>query len=58
MVLPPSACKNVIGGRLKGGGMTWSPTGANGMLQIRSTFESGRFYVDFKKTLKMVSLRS
>ena len=55
MVLPPSACKNVVGGRLKGGGMIWSPAGANGMLQIRSAFESGRFYADFKNTLKMAS---
>jgi hypothetical protein len=50
-----SACKNVIGGRMKGGGMTWSPSGADGMLQIRSSIESGRFYSDFKRTLKMAS---
>ena len=50
-----SACKNVIGGRMKGGGMTWSPSGADGMLQIRSSVESGRFYFDFKQTLKMAS---
>jgi len=50
-----SACKNVIGGRMKGGGMTWSPSGADGMLQIRSSIESGRFYTDFKRTLKMAS---
>jgi len=50
-----SACKNVIGGRMKGGGMTWSPSGADGMLQIRSSVESGRFYSDFKQTLKMAS---
>ena len=31
-----SACKNVIGGRMKQGGMTWSECGALGMLQIRS----------------------
>ena len=47
-----SACKNVIGSRLKGGGMTWSPSGANGMLHIRCSLESGRFYEDFRKTLK------
>ena len=50
-----SACKNVIGGRLKGGGMTWSPTGADGMLQIRSSVESDRFYSDFKHTLRMAA---
>ena len=50
-----SACKNVIGGRLKGGGMTWSPSGADGMLQIRSSVESGRYYSDFKNTLRMAS---
>jgi hypothetical protein len=50
-----SACKNVIGGRMKGGGMIWSPLGADGMLQIRSSVESGRFYFDFKQTLKMAS---
>jgi len=46
-----SACKNVIGGRLKQGGMTWSPSGAEGMLQIRSSIKSGRFSNDFKRTL-------
>ena len=50
-----SACKNVIGGRLKSGGMTWSPSGADGMLQIRSSVESGRFYSDLKRTLRMAS---
>ena len=30
-----SACKNVIASRLKQGGMTWSQSGADGMLQIR-----------------------
>ena len=50
-----SACKNVIGGRLKCGGMTWSPSGADGMLQIRSFVESTRFYSDFKNTLRMAS---
>jgi len=47
-----SACKNVIGGRLKQGGMTWSPSGAKGMLQIRSSIKSDRFYNDFKRTLQ------
>ncbi|MCK5094564.1 MAG: hypothetical protein KAR18_07565, partial [Spirochaetes bacterium] len=47
-----SACKNVIGGRLKQEGMTWSPSGAEGMLQIRPSIKSGRFYNDFKRTLQ------
>jgi len=34
-----SACKNVVGSRLKGGGMTWSPSGASGMLHIRCSLE-------------------
>ncbi len=46
-----SACKNVIGGRMKQGGMTWSQTGANGMLQIRCSIASGRFLQDFLATL-------
>ncbi len=50
-----SACKNVIGGRLKQGGMTWSPSGAEGMLQIRSSIKSGRFSSDFKRTLQNVA---
>ncbi len=47
-----SACKNVIGGRLKQGGMSWSPSGAEGMLQIRSSIKNDRFYNDFKRTLQ------
>lgn len=46
-----SACKNVIGGRMKLGGMTWSPSGADGMLQIRTSQESGRFESDFRVLL-------
>ncbi len=46
-----SACKNVIAGRLKQGGMTWSETGADGMLQIRSSIASGRHLQDFLVTL-------
>jgi hypothetical protein len=46
-----SACKNVIGGRMKQGGMTWSETGADGMLQIRSSIASGRHLQDFLATL-------
>ena len=46
-----SACKNVIGGRMKLGGMTWSPQGADGMVQIRASQESGRFESDFRALL-------
>jgi hypothetical protein len=46
-----SACKNVIGSRMKQGGMTWSEIGADGMLQIRSSQESGRFLSDFQQLL-------
>ena len=46
-----SACKNVIGGRMKQGGMTWSPAGADGMLQIRASQQSGRFESDFQRLL-------
>ncbi|HEB32050.1 MAG TPA: hypothetical protein ENI15_14465 [Spirochaetes bacterium] len=47
-----SASKNVIGGRLKQGGMAWSLSGAKGMLQIRSSIKSGRFFSDFKRALQ------
>jgi hypothetical protein len=46
-----SACKNVIGGRMKQGGMSWSEAGANGMLQIRCSIASGRLLPDFLATL-------
>ena len=44
-----SACKNVIGGRMKQGGMTWSTSGADGMIQIRCSQESHRFLSDFRQ---------
>jgi hypothetical protein len=50
-----SACKNVIGGRMKQGGMTWSEAGANGMLQIRSSIASGRYLQDFIETLDLAA---
>ena len=50
-----SACKNVIGGRMKQGGMTWSEAGANGMLQIRSSIASGRYLQDFIATLDLAA---
>jgi len=47
-----SSCKNVIGGRMKQGGMTWSESGAEGMLQIRTSLASNRFLQDFRDTLR------
>jgi hypothetical protein len=46
-----SACKNVIAGRMKQGGMSWSEAGADGMLQIRSSIASGHHLQDFLATL-------
>jgi hypothetical protein len=50
-----SACKNVIGGRMKQGGMIWSEAGANGMLQIRSSIASGRHLQDFIAALDLAA---
>ena len=46
-----SGCKNVIGARMKRSGMTWSPLGAAGMLQIRASLASNRLLADFQATL-------
>jgi hypothetical protein len=46
-----SACKNVIAGRMKRGGMTWSSGGAEGMVQIRCSLLSHRFDSDFRGIL-------
>jgi hypothetical protein len=46
-----SACKNVIGGRMKQGGMSWSERGAEGMVQICTSLSSGRHLSDFLATL-------
>jgi hypothetical protein len=37
-----SACKNVVGGRMKGSGMRWRPHGTTGMCQLRALFKSER----------------
>jgi hypothetical protein len=50
-----SSCKNVIGGRMKQGGMTWSESGAEGMLQIRTSLASHRFLQDFRDTLRQAA---
>ena len=47
-----SSCKNVIAARMKQGGMTWSESGAEGMLQIRTSIASERFLQDFRSTLR------
>jgi hypothetical protein len=46
-----SCCKNVIAARMKLGGMTWSPAGADGMVQIRCSLASHRVDTDFMSTL-------
>ena len=50
-----SSCKNVIGGRMKQGGMTWSESGAEGMLQIRTSLCSERFQDDFRQTFRLAA---
>ncbi len=47
-----SACRTVVGGRMKQGGMTWSESGAEGMLQIRASLASERFLEDFRETVR------
>lgn len=46
-----SACKNVVGARLKGSGMIWSLPGAQGMLQLRASAKSDRFQSDYERLL-------
>lgn len=46
-----SACKNVIGGRFKQGGMRWAEGNSDAMLQIRCSIKSKRFYNDFKSAI-------
>jgi hypothetical protein len=50
-----SGCKNVIGKRLKQGGMTWSHRGAQGMVQIRCSIASGRLLRDFREILPIAA---
>jgi len=50
-----SSCKHVIGARMKQGGMTWSESGAAGMLQIRTSLASERFLQDFRYTLRQAA---
>lgn len=38
-----SACKRIIGGRLKQGGMIWSRQGAEAMAHLRATVLSNRW---------------
>lgn len=46
-----SACRYVVGGRLKGAGMTWKSLGAEAMLAIRCSIKSGRYYREFKEVI-------
>ena len=48
-----SACKNVIGGRMKQGGMIWSKTGTDSMLNIRASLKSNRLKEDFEQILNL-----
>ena len=37
------ACKNIVGSRLKRGGMHWTVNGANAMIALRCSILSNRF---------------
>lgn len=45
-----SACKRVIGARLKQAGMCWSKAGAQGVLSLRTALLSGRWDEDWQVT--------
>ena len=47
-----SACKNVVGSRMKRGGMTWSAEGASAMLHIRCSIKSNSYYEDYSRFLE------
>ena len=44
-----SACKNLVGSRMKRAGMKWSKVGADSMLQIRASLLSDRLKQDFEE---------
>ena len=46
-----SACKNVVGARMKQSGMMWTLEGAQDMLQLRASVKSRRFWSDFENLL-------
>ena len=46
-----SACKNVVGARMKQSGMMWTLEGARDMLQLRAAVKSRRFWSDFENLL-------
>ena len=48
-----SACKNVIGSRMKRGGMIWSKIGTDSMLTLRASLKSDRFKEDFEQILTL-----
>jgi hypothetical protein len=50
-----SACKNVIAGRMKQGGTTWSEAGADGTPQIRSSIASDRHLTSTGRCLLRLS---
>jgi hypothetical protein len=46
-----SACKSVVGGRLKGPGMRWRPYGTTAMCQLRALYKStGRLWDQYWQT--------
>lgn len=47
-----SACKHVIGGRLKGAGMAWVEPRSNWMLQIRCSLKNKNFLNDYARILE------
>lgn len=46
-----SACKNVIGSRLKQGGMIWTENASLAMLQLRCSIKSDRLYREYYGSL-------
>jgi hypothetical protein len=53
-----SACKHVVGQRLKQAGMTWSIKGAEAILQLRILWKNNewnRFWQNRKKAVKMAA---
>jgi hypothetical protein len=50
-----SACKRIIGARLKQAGMIWTPEGAEAMAQLRTTILSQRwdeFWTAYDRTTR------
>ncbi len=50
-----SACKNVVGARMKRGGMRWTVQGANAILALRCSIKSGQLDGYFDRVRKAVA---